>query len=91
MGPCISPSLSKPGAESEPSVRRQGGLDLSLLACLDSAFTANDGAANQTLPHVRASFGSELEDAITRSDVRSGVTSKPQSHLSSGLVGEVPV
>lgn len=39
----------------------QGGLHLSLLVCLDSAFAANDGAANQTLPHVRASFGSELE------------------------------
>lgn len=39
----------------------QGGLHLSLLVCLDSAFAANDGAANQTLPHVRASFGTELE------------------------------
>lgn len=68
----------------------QGGLHLSLLVCLESTFAANDGAANQALPHVRASLGSELEGAITRSVVRSGVTGKPQSHLSSGLVGEVP-
>jgi hypothetical protein len=37
------------------------GLNLSLLVCLDSTFATNSVATNQTLPHVRVSFGSELE------------------------------
>jgi hypothetical protein len=37
------------------------GLSLSLLVCLDSASATNNVAANQTLPNVTASIGSELE------------------------------